>query len=244
MKLAHLALCIGDLRRCHAHSHCSTILECLIEPFLILSRVVRDGKAQPLVGPHVVGRRDALAEAVHESDIVLRPRIALLGGAQIPVRRRGMVARHALAAPVHRAKQGLGLGVALLGERPPDGDRRREILALVGAGRALQVLLERLRADRPCKKEKDGKNPRPPHDPAMVLRSCGEVTVIELEGMSFSRSPCSTSTSRATGSPRRPIPDSISRATRAPSSVAASTCALSKVMATRAPRTASTHRAI
>ena len=42
-------------------------------------------KAQPFVGLHVVARRDALAEAVHVADVVLRPRIALLGGAQVPV---------------------------------------------------------------------------------------------------------------------------------------------------------------
>ena len=91
-----------------------------------------------------------------------------------------MVAGHALAAPVHGAQQGLGFGIARLGERPPHGDCRGEILALVGAGRTLHALLERLRARRHRKNSKSDKNPRPPHDAAMLWRKAGEVTVAEL----------------------------------------------------------------
>src|SRR6266508_1226466 len=80
---------------------------------------VGSGKARGReVEPHVrLDRvlRHALAARVGEAEIVLRLRVALLGGAAIPARRLGKVLRHAAALTVHHPEREAGGGVALLG---------------------------------------------------------------------------------------------------------------------------------
>ena len=86
-----MSLRLGDLRRRHARSYRSKVLDGLVAAGLVLGRIVADAEAQPLEGLHVVERRDAFAETVHIAEVVLRARIALLGGAQIPFRRLPVV---------------------------------------------------------------------------------------------------------------------------------------------------------
>src|SRR5688572_12472583 len=146
---------LGNLRRVHALGERGKVLAGLIPPVLVPGGVAVDGERQPLVGLDVVRRRDALAEAQHEADVVLRPGIALVRRQQIESRRFLVIARHALAAPVHGAQERARFGVALVGPHLPDAHGRRHVLVLVGAGGLLHVGFEGLGGEgRRCEEER------------------------------------------------------------------------------------------
>jgi hypothetical protein len=92
---------------------------------------MRGGEVEPHVRLDDV-LLDPVALVVQQAEHVLRGRLALVGGAEIPVGRHVVVLRHAAAGRIHVAEIGLRARVAGERERPQDRRGGVEVLVVVG----------------------------------------------------------------------------------------------------------------
>jgi hypothetical protein len=70
---------------------------------------------------------------MHNAKVVLGAGEALIGGLAVPLRRLGVVLRHAQAGAIHNAKVVLGVGdsgVPLIGKRTIKPQRSREVASV------------------------------------------------------------------------------------------------------------------
>ncbi|MEF8728582.1 MAG: hypothetical protein V5B34_10285 [Accumulibacter sp.] len=106
--------------------------------------VVAPVDGEPAMGFLSVGG-NTLTCLVHEADLELRDLVALGGGGSIPLHRRAVIERHAIAVVVDDGQIVGRIGVPPVRPRLPQPDGLRRLAALVQPGSQAQVVV-----DAPC----------------------------------------------------------------------------------------------